>query len=220
MLVKPELEKLLPKVDNRYTLAIVVAKRARQLVDGAQPLAKSSSPNLVTIACEELAADRIVCLRGQVKPYIPLKPEIEAARLAAKAAEEQADMADKVKDALDQAVGIESEQKPEPDDIQIITENLITLSEDITASSLDVSDNEQLSNIDDTVKQASEDLNAEDSDGTALHLESDTADTDEDAADEAETAETDEDITDEAGTAEIDEEITDEADTVKDEESQ
>ncbi len=38
MLVKPPMENLLPKVDNRYTLAILVAKRARQLVDGALPL--------------------------------------------------------------------------------------------------------------------------------------------------------------------------------------
>ena len=36
MLVKPPLERLLPKVENRYTLAILVAKRARQLVDGAE----------------------------------------------------------------------------------------------------------------------------------------------------------------------------------------
>ena len=88
MLVKPPLEKLLPKVDNRYVLAILVAKRARQLVDGAQPLMESDSPNLVTVACEELSSNRITLVRGNVNPYIPLRPEIEAARLAARTAAE------------------------------------------------------------------------------------------------------------------------------------
>lgn len=132
MLVKPELEKVLPKVDNRYTLAVVIAKRVRQLVDGALPLAESESPNLVTIACEELAADKIVCVKGQVKPYIPLKPEIEAARMAARAEEEQAHMADAVKDALDQAAGIEAERKTKPEDVQLVADNLITLTETLT----------------------------------------------------------------------------------------
>ena len=90
MLVKPPLEKLLPKVDNRYVLAILVAKRARQLVNGAQPLVHSDSPNLVTVACEELGSNRVACVHGHVSPFIPLRPEIEAARLAAQAAAEQA----------------------------------------------------------------------------------------------------------------------------------
>ena len=107
MLVKPPLEKLLPKVDNRYTLAILmIAKRARQLVDGALPLIESDSPNLVTLACEELAYNRITWVKGQVNPYIPLRPEIEAARLAARTAAAHASMAEAVKDALDQAAGL------------------------------------------------------------------------------------------------------------------
>ncbi|MCD8499151.1 MAG: DNA-directed RNA polymerase subunit omega [Clostridiales bacterium] len=84
MLVKPPMEKLLTKAENRYTLAILVAKRARQLVDGAQPLTDSDSPNLVTLACEELADDTVRLVRGHVNPHIPLRPEIEAARLAAR----------------------------------------------------------------------------------------------------------------------------------------
>ena len=42
MLVRPSLEQLLPKVESRYTLAMLVAKRTRQLVDGAQPMSTSS----------------------------------------------------------------------------------------------------------------------------------------------------------------------------------
>lgn len=143
MLVKPELEKVLPKVDNRYTLAVVIAKRVRQLVDGALPLVESESPNLVTIACEELAAEKIVCVKGQVKPYIPLKPEIEAARLAARAEEEQAHMADAVKDALDQAAGIEAERKAQSEDIQLVADNLITLTETLTDQPADETESEE-----------------------------------------------------------------------------
>ena len=129
MLVYPELESLLPKVDNRYTLAIIVAKRVRQLVNGAQPLIQSETTNLVTLASEELAADRIACVRGLLKPHIPLRPEIEAARMAARAAEDQANMADAVKEALDQTAGIDTKNSIQPDDVQIITEGLINLSE-------------------------------------------------------------------------------------------
>lgn len=73
MLVYPELENLLPKVDNRYTLAITVAKRVRQLVNGAQPLIKSDTTNLVTMACEELASDRIACA-GSAETTYPAAP--------------------------------------------------------------------------------------------------------------------------------------------------
>lgn len=127
MLVKPPLEKLLPKVDNRYTLAILVAKRARQLVDGAQPLLDSDSPNLVTLACEELSSNRISCVKGQVSPYIPLRPEVEAARLAARTAAAHASMADAVRDALDQAADLMDEEAFDESDVRIISENIMNL---------------------------------------------------------------------------------------------
>ena len=130
MLVKPPLEKLLPKVDNRYTLAILIAKRVRQLVDGAMPLLDSDTPNLVTLACEELASNRISCVKGQVNPYVPLRPEIEAARLAARTAASHASMADAVKEALDQAVGIAAEDLDETD-IALISEALLNLDDEI-----------------------------------------------------------------------------------------
>ena len=129
MLVKPTLEKLLPKVDNRYTLAILVAKRARQLVDGAQPLLESESPNLVTLACEELSSNRISLVRGQVNPYIPLRPEVEAARLAARTAATHASLADAVKDALDQAADLMDDEMDQSD-VRIISENILTLDDE------------------------------------------------------------------------------------------
>ena len=138
MLVKPPLEKLLPKVDNRYVLAILVAKRARQLVDGALPLMDSDSPNWVTVACEELASNRITLVRGNVNPYIPLRPEIEAARLAARTAAAHASMADAVKDALDQAAGLGDDL--DETDADLIAESLLTLSDDHESEQGDTAD--------------------------------------------------------------------------------
>lgn len=114
MLVYPKMEKLLPKAENRYTLAILVAKRARQLVDGARPLVDSDSPNLVTVACEELAADKFRGLKGIRTVYIPLRPEIEAARLAARTAADQASLAEAIRESVD-AVSEDMLSLDEPD---------------------------------------------------------------------------------------------------------
>ncbi len=81
MLVKPTMEKLLTKVSSRYILTILAAKRARQLVNGAQPLAESDTPNYVTNACEEIAAGKVVPVRGIVNVTVPLRPEVEAEKL-------------------------------------------------------------------------------------------------------------------------------------------
>ena len=143
MLVKPTLEKLLPKVENRYTLAILVAKRARQLVDGAMPLLESESPNLVTLACEELSSNRISCVKGHLSPYIPLRPEIEAARLAARTAATHASMADAVKDALDLAADIAIDDDDlDASDARIISDNLLNLEETDESSEDDSSEAE------------------------------------------------------------------------------
>lgn len=93
MLVKPPIEDLLPKADSRYTLAMLVAKRTRQLVDGAQPMVPEDTPNLVTLACEEIMADKVVGIPGIHTPFVPLRPEIEEARrLQKELAENQAAM--------------------------------------------------------------------------------------------------------------------------------
>lgn len=93
MLVDPPIEKLLPSTKNRYTLALTIANRARQLVDGAQPLVdETENPNLVTLACEELAANKIAPVPGLLDPYIPLRPEKREELLNAREEDEEADM--------------------------------------------------------------------------------------------------------------------------------
>ncbi len=58
-MIYPTLTTLLEKVDSKYTLVVAVAKRARQLVDGAQRNVKVSSNKPVTIAVHEIAEDKV-----------------------------------------------------------------------------------------------------------------------------------------------------------------
>lgn len=58
-MIKPPLEALLDRVENKYALVIVAAKRARQLKEGALPMVDVDSGNPVTVALEEVAAGKI-----------------------------------------------------------------------------------------------------------------------------------------------------------------
>lgn len=58
-MIKPPLEALLGRVENKYALVIVAAKRARQLKEGALPLVDVDSGSPVTVALEEIAAGKI-----------------------------------------------------------------------------------------------------------------------------------------------------------------
>ena len=55
MLVKPTVSELLEKVgDNRYSLVIMTAKRARQIADGDPAKVKAKDRSLVTVAAKEI----------------------------------------------------------------------------------------------------------------------------------------------------------------------
>ena len=58
-IVHPPMKDLLTKVDSRYTLAVLAAKRARQLLDGAEAKVKVLSTKNVTRALAEVAEDKI-----------------------------------------------------------------------------------------------------------------------------------------------------------------
>ncbi len=58
-MIRPPLESLLDRVDNKYALVISVAKRARQLKEGHLPMVDVASTNPVTVALEEIAAGKI-----------------------------------------------------------------------------------------------------------------------------------------------------------------
>ena len=60
MMNQPPMEILREKVDSRYTLVVMAAKRDRQLLDGAsRPLVEGNSEKAVTVALKEAAADKI-----------------------------------------------------------------------------------------------------------------------------------------------------------------
>lgn len=59
-MVNPSTDALMKKVDSRYGLVVLGAKRARQLLDGAELLAtKARSTKNVTNALEEIAEGEI-----------------------------------------------------------------------------------------------------------------------------------------------------------------
>jgi len=55
----PGVSELKEKADCRYTLVVESAKRARQLVDGAEPLTDDNEPNPVSQAAKEILTDKI-----------------------------------------------------------------------------------------------------------------------------------------------------------------
>lgn len=59
MLTRPTINELLDKIDNRYQLVLVVAKRARQLSDGSLPLTKIKEESNVSIAAHEVNEEKV-----------------------------------------------------------------------------------------------------------------------------------------------------------------
>ena len=65
ILIYPSLDLLLKKVDSKYTLVILTSRRARELVAGERPLVASKSNKAVTIALEEIGADKLTYDRAK-----------------------------------------------------------------------------------------------------------------------------------------------------------
>ncbi len=55
----PSINELLEKVDSRYTLVVVAAKRARQIVDEDKSKAGSDFKKPVSIATQEIFEEKI-----------------------------------------------------------------------------------------------------------------------------------------------------------------
>lgn len=58
-MLNPSLRNLLEEGESKYTLVMVISKRARQLIDGAKPRIETNSSKPVTIAMEELLAGKL-----------------------------------------------------------------------------------------------------------------------------------------------------------------
>jgi DNA-directed RNA polymerase subunit omega len=61
----PGVSELKDKADCRYTLVIESAKRARQLVDGAEPLTELHESNPVSQAAKEILNDKITYISAE-----------------------------------------------------------------------------------------------------------------------------------------------------------
>jgi len=61
----PSIDDLLKNVDSRYTLVLLVSKRARQIVDGSKPLVDPKSSKPVSIAVQEVAEGKVSYTRPQ-----------------------------------------------------------------------------------------------------------------------------------------------------------
>ena len=61
-MLKPSINEVLDKIDNRYYLVGTVAKRAREIIDGAETYVTTKNRDKnkpVTIATQEVADDKI-----------------------------------------------------------------------------------------------------------------------------------------------------------------
>ena len=58
-MLNPSFDHVLEKGDSRYTLVMLTAKRARQIVEGSEPLLDTQSNKPVTIAIEEIVAGKV-----------------------------------------------------------------------------------------------------------------------------------------------------------------
>lgn len=66
MLVKPTVLELLTKVDNRFELVTMTAKRARQLAAGSTPLTKKEEPSPVSLAADEIVEGKVTTANKEV----------------------------------------------------------------------------------------------------------------------------------------------------------
>ena len=53
-MINPSVVDLLKKVEDRYSLVIVTSRRARQIIDGNEPLTSNPSKKPLTIAINEV----------------------------------------------------------------------------------------------------------------------------------------------------------------------
>lgn len=76
MMMYPPIAELMKRTDSRYSLVIAVAKRARELAQGAEPLVKCASDKEVTEAVYELYYDKMkVISPDQDDPEQEAEPE-------------------------------------------------------------------------------------------------------------------------------------------------
>ena len=90
MLLYPSVDLLRTKVDSKYTLAVMAAKRARDLIDGKPMLELTDEIKPLTIATDEIADDLISYKRETAEERAAQEPEAVSEE-SAEAGEESAE---------------------------------------------------------------------------------------------------------------------------------
>lgn len=62
-MIYPSIDKLLTKVDNKYSLVVISARRARELLAGSEKLIEPKGKKTVGTALEEIMAGKITYRR-------------------------------------------------------------------------------------------------------------------------------------------------------------
>lgn len=59
----PPIDELLEKVGNRYSLSMIISKRARQIIDGAETIVEKKTEKIIDLAIDELDQDMLAYRR-------------------------------------------------------------------------------------------------------------------------------------------------------------
>lgn len=59
-MIAPSIDHLLEQVDNKYTLVVAAAKRARELMEGVPQEIETDTTKPVSVALEELGVGRLL----------------------------------------------------------------------------------------------------------------------------------------------------------------
>ena len=112
----PSINEIKHKADSRYTLVILAAKRARDLIDGKPALVDCKVNRPVSIAAKEINEDLI-----KVR-YPEDKPETEEAEEAAEDTEETAEAEDEAAEEETEEAAEEAEAEPEEQESEAVEE--------------------------------------------------------------------------------------------------
>ena len=99
----PSINDLRDRVDSKYTLVILAAKRARDLIDGKMPLVDIGFSKPVSIATEEIAEDIITYNRNDPEEEMAAGAEEYAAEPAF--SPEDIDLSDVIIESTPEMVG-------------------------------------------------------------------------------------------------------------------
>ncbi len=65
-MIDPPIDELMEKVDNSYTLCVVISKRAKEINNGARLLTECDSNKAVSIAAHEFNEERFTYIKPKL----------------------------------------------------------------------------------------------------------------------------------------------------------